>query len=129
MKLDSIANTCTTITPPSNCLIYDPLTGICSQCRPTFTLINNNCVACPTGQVEFGGICYTIIVGCVSYSSTGACTLCSPGWSLGSGTCMNITLPPSNCMTYNLTTGVCYQCMRNYVLSGNACIPCPAGQV
>lgn len=128
LKLDLITNTCSTITPPLNCATYDPLTGICSQCRPTFVLLNNNCISCPAGQVEFGGVCYTIIIGCISYSPNGVCGICGTGWYLDSGKCLNVTTPP-NCMAYNLTTGVCYQCMKNYVLSGNTCIPCPAGQV
>lgn len=109
---------CTLVTPPNFCSIYDPNTGICTECLPNYVLSNNNCALCPSNQVKVGNQCFPSVANCITYLPSGLCNICSQGYRLVNGLCSAIT-PPLFCSLYDPNTGVCSQCVAGYTVTQN----------
>lgn len=123
-----VNGTCSYITPPNFCSIYDPNTGICTECLPNYVLANNNCSLCPSNQVKVGNLCFQTISNCINYTTSGSCSVCASTYVLSNGLCSLVT-PPSFCSIYNPNTGICSECQPNYILVNNNCSLCPSNQV
>ena len=121
---------CVLVTPPNFCAVYNASTGICTECISTHILIpaNNTCVPCGSNQVKVGNQCFNTIANCLNYTAQGQCSLCLSGFRLENGLCVQIT-PPNFCAVYNASTGICTQCLDNYILRNNTCSLCPSGQI
>lgn len=119
----------------SNCAAYSPY-GLCMACNTGFTLwagecrINNcsridsstgYCLNCNNGLVLQFGICYVRqLNNCQIYNSAG-CLYASIGYYL---TNTGLSAKMSNfCQMANTQTGRCSQCIYNYTLYQEQCIP------
>lgn len=98
-----------------NCSKYEINYDFCSVCAPNFYLTNNRtCVPYPTG-----------IYGCELYAGLKNCTQCQAGMYLVSPTecrVIDTGLLIPNCQVYK-KVGTCSQCMMNFILTDNTCIP------
>jgi hypothetical protein len=125
------------------CQTFDPATGSCLTCYPSFIVVGGACVedknhtqgdpncaswlsgvctACATRTFMDGnGLCQSVSIDCSTYSANnGACTSCYPGFALNQGKCA-LSTSPSSCSRFN-ARGDCVECGKGSYLNAGQCV-------
>lgn len=66
---------------------------------------------------------------CIECSSSTVCLICTPGYTLAQGYCVQCSQKVPSCQScsYSLATGqeTCLSCQNQYFLSKGQCLQCP----
>ena len=124
-KEDSVVNVGASCT--EYCVNCNTNTGVCSQCKASFTLTNNVC-SCSDTTTLISGTCVSCnIPNCASCSSLDFCGTCNSGFVKNSEGNICITCNVPNCAQCS-TTDTCIECSPGFEFSTDrtTCLNCSA---